>query len=37
MFVHGTDLKAFWNIMRTGLKPGGGAKGRAKEPAATSS
>jgi hypothetical protein len=28
MFVHGTDLKSFWHIMRTGLKPGGGAKGR---------
>jgi hypothetical protein len=30
VFVHGTDLKAFWNIMRQGQKPGGGAKGLAK-------
>ena len=30
MFIHGTDLKAFWNIMRQGQKPGGGGEGNGR-------
>lgn len=29
-FVHGTNLKAFWDTMRHGQKPGGGGEGRGK-------